>query len=210
MSSGLAKDHRANPAACIRINQLYGIPVLMSGLGTIVLKNSEIDILSQHHKKTLTNLQKLHNNTPDPVVFFLSGTLPGHAQLHLNQFSIFGMITHLPRSILHQHAIRVLSYSKPSSMSWFTQIRDLFLKYLLPHPLTFIYEPIPKNQFKLLIRKKVQDYWQVQLRAATSDLKSLLYFKPDYMSLSRPHPLWTTASSNPYETSKAIVQARML
>ena len=30
------------------------------------------------------------------------------------------------------------------------------------------------------------------------------------MSLVNPHPLWTTASYNPYETSKAIVQARML
>ena len=30
------------------------------------------------------------------------------------------------------------------------------------------------------------------------------------MSLSSPHPLWLTATSNPYEINKAIVQARML
>ena len=30
------------------------------------------------------------------------------------------------------------------------------------------------------------------------------------MSLCKPHPLWTTAGSNPYEVSKAIQQARFL
>ena len=30
------------------------------------------------------------------------------------------------------------------------------------------------------------------------------------MSLSQPHPIWTTAGSNPYEVSKAIQQARFL
>ena len=30
------------------------------------------------------------------------------------------------------------------------------------------------------------------------------------MSLARPHPLWTTAGSSPYETNKTCVQAKML
>ena len=30
------------------------------------------------------------------------------------------------------------------------------------------------------------------------------------MSLSRPHPVWSSAHSNPYEVNKAIIQARML
>ena len=39
---------------------------------------------------------------------------------------------------------------------------------------------------------------------------SLSFFKPSFMSLLTPHPLWTTSSSNPYEINKAVVQARML
>ena len=138
MSGGLAKAHRVNPAASIRVNLLYGIPVLMSGLGTMVQRKGEIEVVSQHHKHIMTKIQKLHNNTPDPVVFFLSGSLPGAALLHLRQFSIFGVITCLPGSILHQHALRMLTCTKNNSMSWFKQIRDLSLQYLLPHPLTFL------------------------------------------------------------------------
>ena len=212
MSSGVAKAHRANPAASIRVNQLHGIPVLMSGLSSLVLRKPEIEVISKHHKKTLINLQKLHANTPDTVVFFLSGTLPGSAILHLKQFSLFGMITRLPGSVLHELAIRMMTCAKPSSTSWFQQIRNLFLQYLLPHPLTFLENPLSKCQFKRLVKSKVQDYWQENLRsrAKPNALSSLSFFKPQFMSLSKPHPLWTTASFNPYETNKAIVQARML
>ena len=122
------------------------------------------------------------------------------------------MITRLPGSVLHQHAMRMLSCAKPSSMSWFHQIRNLFLQYLLPHPLTFLENPLSKGQFKRLVKSHVQDYWQEKLRARAdpNTLSSLSFFKPYFMSLSKPHPLWTTAGPNPYETNKAIVQARML
>ena len=42
---GVGRGHRGNPAACLRIHQLYGTPVLLSGVGSLILKKSEIDIL---------------------------------------------------------------------------------------------------------------------------------------------------------------------
>ena len=95
-------------------------------------------------------------------------------------------------------------------MSWFLQIRELFLQYLLPHPLTFLLNPISKEKFKHLVKMKVRDFWQHKLRKETVQLKSLAFFKPHFMSLSQPYPIWTTSKLNPYETSKAIVQAKML
>ena len=44
----------------------------------------------------------------------------------------------------------------------------------------------------------------------SSARKSLEYFKPRFMRLTSPHPLWKSAGSNPYEISKAIQQARFL
>ena len=41
-------------------------------------------------------------------------------------------------------------------------------------------------------------------------MTSLRYFQPQYMSLLRPHPLWTTSKSNSYEVNKSVVVARML
>ena len=39
---------------------------------------------------------------------------------------------------------------------------------------------------------------------------SLLYFKPEYMSLQNPHPLWTTSNDSPFEINKSLVVAKMM
>ena len=120
------------------------------------------------------------------------------------------MITRLPGNILNKHAINVLTTAKASSSSWFLQIRDLCLQYCLPHPLTILQNPPPKETYKRLVKLHVLEFWQDELRSEAAPLTSLEFFKPEYMSLSRPHPIWITAGHNPYQTNKAIVQARML
>ena len=82
--------------------------------------------------------------------------------------------------------------------------------YNLPHPLELLNSPISKLAFKKLVKTHVIDYWEQKLRSEADLLPSLVYFKPQFMSLTAPHPIWQTAGSNPYEVSKAIVQARML
>ena len=71
-------------------------------------------------------------------------------------------------------------------------------------------KPPLKEITKKVFKQRVIDYWQQKLRKEVSCLKSLLYFRPEIMSLSRPHPIWTTLRITPYETQKACVQARML
>ena len=95
-------------------------------------------------------------------------------------------------------------------MSWVLQLRELCLQYHLPHPIILLNQPMSKLAFKTLVRNHVQSFWQEKLRHEASCLTSLVYFRPAYMSLSRPHPLWTTAKFNPYESNKARIQARML
>ena len=208
---GLARGHCGNPAASLRAHQVYGTPVLLSGITTLVLTNSEVGLLDQHVKKTLQNIQKLMDRTPNCVVAFLSGHLPGSAVLHMRQLSIFGMICRLPDSPLHQIAEYLLITAKTTSGSWFIQIRDLCLKYCLPSPLSLLQYPPTKTRFKSLVRSKITNFWEIKLRAEAASMpSSLLYFKPEFMSLSKPHPLWTTCGSNPFEVHKAIIQARML
>ena len=85
---------------------MYASPVLFSGLGSLVLSENEKNMINQHHKDTISNLQRLIPLTPRPVVHFLAGVLPGTALLHLRQLSIFGMITRLPGTILHKHSVK--------------------------------------------------------------------------------------------------------
>ena len=41
-------------------------------------------------------------------------------------------------------------------------------------------------------------------------LPSLVNFNSNFMSLTQPHPIWTSAKSNPHEVAKAVQQARFL
>jgi hypothetical protein len=184
--------------------------VLMSGVSSLVLSGSETSILVKHLKDTYLNIQKLHQKTPDSVVYFLGGCLPGEAVIHLRMLTLFGMVARLQDDPLKIHARNILVTAKSSSKSWFCQLRDLCLTYQLPHPIIILDNPPNKEAFKKLIKARVVDYWETKLRGEASLLSSLVYFKPEFMSLTKPHPIWTTAGSNPYEVSKAIQQARFL
>ena len=41
-------------------------------------------------------------------------------------------------------------------------------------------------------------------------MDSLKYFNPQFMSLLKPHPIWTTCSSNTFETNKALLVTKLL
>ena len=214
LNAGLAKAHRANPAASLRVERLYGIPVLLSGLATMVLAPPELAVIIGNFKQHVEQLLKLHSATPECVVWFLGGCLPFEALLHLRMFSLFGMITRLQDgdNIISNHARNMLASAKPSSKSWLLELQKISLKYLLPHPITFLDNPPTKDTFKRLVKSAVMDHWEKKLRAEASFLKenSLKYFDPKFMSLSTTHPLFTTCGTAPYEVSKAVIQARYL
>ena len=212
LPAGLSRNRNANPAVSLRIQSTFANPVLLSGVAPLILSNPETSILHSHHKNTLRNLQKLHKNTPDCFTLFMAGSPGATATLHMKQLGLFGMISRLPDNILHSIALSKL-YSEPDdSCSWFVQIRHLCSKYALPSPLLVLSNPPTKSTFKALVKKKVIDFWQNQLRdeASTDNRPSLKYFKPQYMSLLKPHPLWTTSQANPFEINKSLVVAKLL
>ena len=77
--TGIARKQRANPVVGLKVEKLYASPVLMSGLGSLVLTESELSVIDAHVKETTQNLQKLFPKTPRSVIFFLGGCLPGIA-----------------------------------------------------------------------------------------------------------------------------------
>ena len=141
---GLGKAHRGNPSATLTAHRTYCIPVLFSGISALILNISEVNILDQYVKTTLERLQKLRDKTPHCVVMFLGGHLPGKALLHLRLLSIFGMVCRLPESFPNKIARYLLTSAKPSSGSWFLQIRDLCLQYGIPSAISLLQNPQPK------------------------------------------------------------------
>ena len=83
LPAGLALCHHANTEARLGIEKLYCLPVLLSGLASLLLSKSEINAIDRYYKAYLSRLMKLHDRTPESAVFFLAGTLPAIAQIHL-------------------------------------------------------------------------------------------------------------------------------
>ena len=173
LSAGLAHSHRGNPAASLRVHQLYETPVLFSGLAALVLTKAEVGILDSHYLTVLQHLQRLHDKTPRAVILFLAGSLPGEAILHTKQLTLFSMICRLPGDPLHAHAHYVLTCSPRSAKSWFQQVRDICLQYSLPHPLELLQHPLSKHSFKTLVKRQVLNYWEKLLKSETIGLTSL-------------------------------------
>lgn len=140
----------------------------------------------------------------------MAGSPGATASIHIKQLGLFGMLLRLPGSILHRIARKKLHSAPDDSNSWFIQIRHLCVKYNLPSPLFLLSHTPSKTSFKSLVRRKVIDFWQTKLRDDSSSKPSLLYFKPQFMSLQAPHPLWTTSKQNPFEINKSLVVAKML
>ena len=49
LPTGLARRHRGNPEASLRLSQLYGAPVLLSGLSSLVLSQPELNVIDGHY-----------------------------------------------------------------------------------------------------------------------------------------------------------------
>ena len=106
--------------------------------------------------------------------------------------------------------MQILTSPEKYKHSWFIKIRDISLQYALPDPLVILKDPPSASSLKHKAQQKVLDYWQAKFRDDITRLDSLKMFKSEFMSLSHPHPIWTSAGSSPFETRKATVQARML
>ena len=159
-SAGLARGQRSNPAAALRVHQLYSLPVLFSGIASTILNKKDLDILEKHYKETIQNIQKLHTATPRSVVYLLAGSLPALPVLHCKQLSFFSMICRMQQNPLNKHARYILTEVKTSACSWFYVIYELCLKYRLPNPLVLLNDPPHKKAFKRQVKLRVIDYWQ--------------------------------------------------
>ena len=153
LPEGMARGHSGNPCFSLKLATLYATPVLLSGLASLYISKKELDMIDCHYRNTLQCLLRLHKRTPQCVVYFLSGSLPGSALLHLRQLSVFGMICRMPDNILHTHAVNIYSSVTISKVSWFHQIRQICLQYGLPYPLDMLTYPMEKFNFKKISEK---------------------------------------------------------
>ena len=92
VTCGLARGHRSNPAASLRIMSIYCTPVLMSGLGSLLLSEKEISLIERQLKRTLQKLSKLPANVSPCMVYFKSSSYsPNSPKMHLTIWNDLSM-----------------------------------------------------------------------------------------------------------------------
>ena len=206
---GLARSHRGNIAAGLRLEKIYGAPVLLSGCASLVLSTAEMSTLHCHYRTVIRQILRLPKNTPECFVMLASGSLPSTAIIHLRMLSLLGMIGRLGRDgILCRIGFNSLT-SASNSKSWFIMLRHVTQKYGLTDPLLVLQQPGSKNAWKTLCRKQVTLWWEEYFRGQATMLQSLEHFKAGWSSLSRPL-LLITAAGSPYEVSRAGIVLLML
>ena len=92
---------------------------------------------------------------------------------------------------------------------WVTLIVTLCQQYDLPHSLCQLHDPILRTIFKKVCKEKIFTFWHSQL-AKESNLRSLQFMKSSFISLVKPHPIWTSLDGNPYQAKAAFIQASFL
>ena len=206
---GLAKAHRGNPTASLRLERSYGAPVLLSGVASLVLSDRELSVLHQQYKTCVRQLLRLPITTPESFTMFFAGALPATAIVHLRTLSLLGMISLLGRQGILDRLGRHALLSARNKGSWFLAVRRICQKYSLPDPLIVLQQPLPKARWKSLCKSCVVRWWEEQFRGEAAGLTSLVNFNPHFFSLTKTHRTLSLAGS-PHEVSKATTVMLML
>ena len=104
---------------------------------SLELASSDTNVLEMHYKNILRSLMKLPEKCPDSVIYFLAGSIPLLGHIHKKQLNLFGMITRLPKNVLHKLAGTILLSERDTTKSWFIGIRNSALCTIFLHPSSF-------------------------------------------------------------------------
>ena len=193
ISCGLAKGHRGNPVSGLRLERLYGTPVLLSGLSALTLSTGEYSAIHQKHKNTVRQILRLPVNTPESALMFLAGCLPATALIHLRMFSILGMVARLESDNILNQLGRQILLSDGRGKSWFLAVRTISAQYGVTDPLLILQTPPSKESWKRLTKHLVTKWWEEKYRGEAALLPSLKYLNLTTLSLNTPHMMWRCA-----------------
>jgi hypothetical protein len=211
METGLHGTNGVDPGTSIRIYQAYALPKLLYGLDVINLNKTQLKSLEDFHRGTLRALQSLPDRTAREAVYLLSGMLPLEGLIHLRKLSMIGAITRSGNQVLCDIAIRQCAVMDASSSSWFKEVELLLVKYELPITRVLVQDPVPKLQWKRLVKSAVQLHWTKKLRReAEEDKSSLALLNLQHAELGRVHHCWRFLLPSVKEVRRATIRAKLL
>ena len=130
-----SSNNLTNLYANIRAEMSFCTPVLLSGLPSLKINTTNMNILDNYYKGSLKKILRLPVDTPDPFVYLISGCLPISAIIHLRQLALIVQLNQLgPSHTSYIHAILTLTSSPIPKWSWWHNVSLMCQKYNIPPP----------------------------------------------------------------------------
>ena len=190
------------------------LPTRLYGLEALHLNHSEVEELSEFHRKNICCLQHLPKSTAIPAIHLLSGSLPIEVYLPvyiLNTFcAIIASTPETPPALfLKNIIIRQLAMKETISYSWTMQVKIMLSRYKLPPASELLASQLTKHQWNALIKFNTYQNWTEQLQEEAKQMSSLCFTNIDAFKISSMHPVWLNLH-NKLDIRKAHVGAKLL
>ena len=92
--------------AHIHAENCFCTPILLSGLSSLVINNTNMNYLETYFKGSLKKILCLPVDTPDPFVYLISGSLQISALIHLRQLSLL-----IQKKTIGSHSLAIYTCS---------------------------------------------------------------------------------------------------
>ena len=208
--AGFHGSNGLSPIVCLKLWDTYITPRMTFGLEAIVIPTKMVQALDTYQYNTLRQLQHLPRGTSKAAVHLLLGVLPMEGHLDKKTLSLFGHVARNVSTSEHEVVHRQLALKDHSSASWTTHVRKLLSRYSLPSAYEIMARPPSKLQWKKCVKRALEDFWTEKLRSDAAEQSSMRYLNLKVCVVGSPHHVWSSCGSQPFDSHRAAVKAKLL
>ena len=198
------ETHTHSPHRC-----LLGLH-LHDGLEIYQLNQTNIKQIESCQKQTLRNILHLPASTATTALYLISGVAPVQARIERSSLMLFrNLIAY--KNMKESHIIdRQLAVKSSNSRSWVVHIKELLTKYDLPSAYKLNLSPPKKSEWKLIVKKRVNEYWTKSLQEEASQKTTLRHLCADICTIRKLHHVWRKTPYNKMAVLQAGVRVKIL
>ena len=208
MGTGVHGKNGLSPVVSLKIINTYVIPRLLYGLEATVLSKKQLEDLERFHKGLLRKIQGLPGNVASEATYYMLGTIPIEAQLHIRALSLFGAICMAAQNNTTLQRLICRQLSIDNKYSWFQLILKLSQKYNLNIE-GLAFSPWRKKTWKEYVKSCVESYWQPN-PSITKEKTSLHFLDMGLIDLHHAHPVWESCTNDARLVPAAMTRATLL
>ena len=210
INTGVHGFNGLNPKVSVKIYQCYVIPRLLFGPEVLPLNKGQLDLLSKLHLDNLRKFQSLPLRVASCAVHLLLGTLPLEAELHKRQLSLLYSLLTSSNETIYQLTERQIAINLDNNQSFYCRVEQVLEMYKVPSLTTIKSELTTKDQWKLRVKRAVNEYWTVLLQSEAKQKSTHINLNIESLKIGKVHKVWGSLESTVLDVRKGIIKCKLL